>query len=100
MSMRNADACIHMRTDRQKKVSRESMPADGVQAAAYGRDFGMSRRQHGQNITSVLTAQKEARMTARMTAIGVRGGTAAPFQWMQVSLGDRSGRKQPEQRSR
>ncbi len=44
MSMRNADARIHMRTDRQKWVSRESMPADGVQAAASG---GISARPAG-----------------------------------------------------
>jgi len=49
------------------------MPADGVQAAAYG---GASARPAGstnENLTSILSAQKEA----RMTAIGVRRGKAA-----------------------
>jgi hypothetical protein len=71
------------------------MPADGVQAAAYG---GASARPAGstnEKLTSILSAQKEA----RMTAIGVRRGKAR-FPVVQVPPGDRSSRNQPRARSR
>jgi hypothetical protein len=55
--MRNADAPIHCEQT-GKRGSRELMPADGAQAAAWR---GISARPAGSTdeITSVLAAQKE-----------------------------------------
>ena len=54
------------------------------------------------NITLLQDAKALLGMLAQtssraMSESGVRGGTAAFFQWVQIPPGDRSSRKQPEQ---
>jgi hypothetical protein len=80
MSMRNADARIHMRTDRQKRVSRESMPADGVQAAAYG---GTSARPAGSTSKPYISSRGSKRGEKDRYWRGPKKGDG--FQWVQVA---------------
>ena len=80
MSMRNADARIHMRTDRQKRVSRESMPADGVQAAAYG---GISACPAGSTHETLHQFSRlKKRREGPLLAWAEKGDG---FQWVQVA---------------
>ena len=47
-----------------------------------------------------MVAEKHLRDCQGMSAIGVRRGKAALFQWVQVPPGNRSSRKQPEEKTR